>query len=100
MAVEPEFVTLLAYGVIQRDNQLGPTTTGMAETRTSYILSLVTPGSALADTSSILIYCAFRHDADVLAAKLQAIGHRAKSYHAGKHYKVSVRLGLGVCRCL
>ncbi|KAL6777046.1 RECQ5 [Auxenochlorella protothecoides x Auxenochlorella symbiontica] len=62
-------------------------TSGMAETRTSYILSLVTPGSALADTSSILIYCAFRHDADVLAAKLQAIGHRAKSYHAGKHYK-------------
>ena len=58
---------------------------GLLDSKLDYILSLLAAGGPLHTTRSILIFCAFRHDADLLAARLHARSYVARSYHAGKH---------------
>lgn len=58
------------------------------EDKIGFVLQLVSPGGRLADAGRVLVYCAFRSDAELLAARLQGRGIRAAAYHAGKHPKV------------
>lgn len=55
----------------------------------NHIVALIKTGK-LADVRSIIVYCAWKADADAIAKALQTAGVTAKAYHAGRNSRVTI----------